>query len=137
MNFLMGEINMEWIRYIRCVVKYQLACLWQVDTFIIIFNVLPVQFVVPGKTEADSSPIHTSGGVYPYWPNRTVDGNFSQNIKACLHTAVSGVAEAWLRIDLQTVKSIKSVKFWYRNDSKYLSKGNFNAFNAFFSRFIL
>lgn len=91
-----------------------------------------MQFVVPGTTEADSSPIHISGGVYPYWPNRTVDGNFSQGILACLHTAVSGVTEAWLRIDLQTLRSIKSVKFWYRNDSKYLSKGNFNAFNAFF-----
>nr|XP_034322282.1 uncharacterized protein LOC105327342 isoform X2 [Crassostrea gigas] len=78
-----------------------------------------LQFVVPGKTEADSSPIHVSklkSGLYPYWPNKTVDGNFSQGILACLHTAVSGVTEAWLRIDLQTVKSIKSVKFWYRND---------------------
>lgn len=87
-----------------------------------IFNVLSVQFVDPGVTEADSSPIHNSGGVYPYWPNRTVDGNFSQNIRACLHTAVSGVTEAWLRIDLQTVRSIKSVKFWYRNDSKCISR---------------
>uniref|UniRef100_K1PXV5 Multiple epidermal growth factor-like domains 10 n=1 Tax=Magallana gigas TaxID=29159 RepID=K1PXV5_MAGGI len=61
--------------------------------------------------------MHNSGGVYPYWPNRTVDGNFSQNARACLHTAVSsGITEAWLRIDLQAVRSIKSVKFWYRND---------------------
>lgn len=91
-------------------------------TRLMIFNVFPVQFVDPGTTEADSSPIHNSGGVYPYWPNRTVDGNFSQNIRACLHTAVSGVTEAWLRIDLQTVRSIKYVKFWYRNDSKYISR---------------
>lgn len=94
-----------------------------------------MQFVDPGTTQADSSKTHVSkidNKQYPYWPNRTVDGNVSQNILACLHTAVSGVTEAWLRIDLQTVKSIKSVKFWYRNDSKYLSKGNFNAFNAFF-----
>lgn len=86
-----------------------------------IFNVLPVQFVVPGETEADSSPTHVSqldSGPYPYWPNRTVDGNSSQKIRACLHTADKDVTEAWLRIDLLVVKSINSVKFWYRNDSK-------------------
>lgn len=85
--------------------------------------IMTLQFVVPGETEADSSPVHVSliDVPYPYWPNRTVDWNFSQNIRACLHTAVSGVTEAWLRIDLQTVKSIKSVKVWYRNDSKYIS----------------
>lgn len=88
------------------------------------FNVFPVQFVTPGTTEADSSSVHVSqlsSGPYPYWPNRTVDGNSSQKIKSCLHTADSGVTEAWLRIDLQTVRSIKSVKFWYRNDSEYIS----------------
>lgn len=99
--------------------------------------IITVQFVVPGRIEADSSPIHVSqfsSGPYPYSPNRTVDGNFSQNIKACLHTAdKKGIKEAWLRIDLLTVKSIKSVKFSYRNDSKYLG-GNFNAFCfSFFS----
>lgn len=82
-----------------------------------------MQFVVPGVTHADSSPVHVSqlpSGPYPYWPNRTVDGNFSQSIRACLHTAAqTSISEAWLRIDLQTVKSMKSVKFWYRNDSKY------------------
>lgn len=76
-----------------------------------IFNVLPVQFVNPGVTQTDSSTIHISGGTYPYWPNRTVDGNFSQTIRACLHTAISGVTEAWLRIDLQSIRSLKSVKF--------------------------
>lgn len=84
-----------------------------------------VQFVVPSRIEADSSPIHVSqfeSGPYPYWPNRTVDGNFSQDIRACLHTAVSsGITEAWLRIDLLTLRSVKYVKFWYRNDSKYKS----------------
>lgn len=97
------------------------------------FNVLPVQFVNPGVTQADSSPIHDSEGTYPYWPNRTVDGNFTQTIRACLHTAVSGVTEAWLRIDLQYVRSIKSVKFYYRNDSKYNIKVNFNGIFPFFS----
>lgn len=96
------------------------------------FNVLPVQFIIPGETQADSSPIHVSGGIYPYWPNRTVDGNFSQAYTACLHTAVSDVKEAWLRIDLLNVRSIKYVKFWYRNDSKYNIKGNFNAFYLFY-----
>eukprot|EP00105_Crassostrea_gigas_P015664 XP_011432729.2 PREDICTED: multiple epidermal growth factor-like domains protein 10 [Crassostrea gigas] len=75
-----------------------------------------LQFIIPGETQADSSPIHVSGGIYPYWPNRTVDANFSQTVTACLHTALSGVTEAWLRIDLQYVRSIKSVKFYYRND---------------------
>lgn len=83
---------------------------------------MTVQFVDPGVTEAESSPVHVSqlpSGPYPFWPNRTVDGNFSQDIRACLHTAVSGVTEAWLRIDLQLVRSIKYVRLWYRNDSKY------------------
>lgn len=82
--------------------------------------IMTVQFVVPGEAEADSSPVHVSSidsVQYPYWSNKTVDGNFSQKILACLHTAVSRVTEAWLRIGLQTVKSIKCVKFWYRNDS--------------------
>lgn len=49
------------------------------------FNIT-VQFVVPGETEADSSPVHVSlidYVQYPYWSNKTVDGNFSQNILAC------------------------------------------------------
>nr|XP_034322286.1 uncharacterized protein LOC105328158 isoform X3 [Crassostrea gigas] len=75
-----------------------------------------LQFVNPGVTQANSSLIHGFGGTYPYWPNRTVDGNFSQAYTACLHTAVSDVKEAWLRIDLLNVRSIKYVKFWYRND---------------------
>lgn len=100
--------------------------------------VIIVQFVVPGVTQADSSPIHNSGGVYPYWPNRTVDGNLSQNIKTCLHTAYSNVTEAWLRIDLQTVRSIKIVKFWYRNDSMYTSEDSFFLFISFsFTRYNL
>lgn len=85
--------------------------------------IITVQFFVPGVTQTDSSPIHISmidSVPYPLWPNRTVDGNFSQGILACLHTAVSGITETWLLIDLQTVRSIKSVKFWYRNDSKYI-----------------
>lgn len=85
----------------------------------VFYNILiiTVQFVVPGVTQADSSPVFNSG-TYQYWSNRTVDGNFGQNHQACLHTAVSDVTEAWLRVDLQAVRSVKFVKFWYRNDSK-------------------
>lgn len=91
----------------------------KMKVFLFIFLIITVQFVVPGVTQTDSSPIFSSG-TYNYWPNRTVDGNFSQSIRACLHTAAqTSISEAWLRIDLQTVKSMKSVKFWYRNDSKY------------------
>lgn len=100
-----------------------MCCICYVDIILIIINVILVQFVVPGETEADSSPVHVSeldSGPYPYWSNRTVDGNTSQKIRACLHTAdKEGVTEAWLRIDLVTVKSLKSITFWYRADSKY------------------
>lgn len=76
-----------------------------------------MQFVVPGVTQADSSSVYDFEGTYYCWPNRTVDGNFYQNIRNCLHTATTDVTEAWLRIDLQRMRSVKSVKFWYRNDS--------------------
>lgn len=75
-----------------------------------------LQFVVPGVTQADSSSVYDFEGTYYCWPNRTVDGNFNQNIRNCLHTATTDVTEAWLRIDLQRMRSVKSVKFWYRND---------------------
>lgn len=42
--------------------------------------IMTVQFVVPGETEADSCPVHVSlndSVQYPYWSNKTVDGNFS------------------------------------------------------------
>lgn len=97
----------------------------KIFTIFLKLYVITVQFVVPGVTQADSSPVHNSGGVYPYWPNRTVDGNTSQNIRACLHTALNNVKVAWLRIDLQRVRSLKSVKFWYRNDSGYISKNQY------------
>lgn len=82
------------------------------------FLIITVQFVVPGVTQTDSSPIFSSG-THKYWSNRTVDGNFSQSHQACLHTAITDVSEAWLRVDLQAVRSVKFVKFWYRNDSMY------------------
>lgn len=70
-----------------------------------------MQFVVPGVTQADVDSIYDHGYPDLYWPNKTVDGDFSQFIIVCSHTAVSGVTEAWLRIDLQTVRSVKYVKF--------------------------
>lgn len=45
--------------------------------------IMTVQFVVPGEAEADSSPVHVSSidsVQYPYWSNKTVDGNFSKKI---------------------------------------------------------
>lgn len=78
---------------------------------------ITVQFVAPGVTQAESSPIF-SFGTYHHWPNKTVDRTVSQNHQACLHTALFGVTKAWLCFDLQTVKSIKSVKFWYKKERK-------------------
>lgn len=47
------------------------------------------------------------------------DGDFSQNIQRCSHTDDKpNIKEAWLRLDLGDVFSMKSVKFWYRNDRK-------------------
>lgn len=49
-----------------------------------------------------------------------VDENFTQNIIYCSHTSNErNIKEAWLRINLRKVYSIKSVKFWYRTDSMY------------------
>lgn len=62
-----------------------------------------------------------SSSTYPdYVASRAVDGNTDQNVTSCSHTHNWGsITEAWLRIDLGTVYSVKSVKFWYRGDSKY------------------
>lgn len=78
---------------------------------------ITVQFVAPGVTQAESNPIF-SFGTYHHWPNKTVDRTVSQNHHACLHIALFGVTKAWLCFDLQTVKSIKSVKFWYKKERK-------------------
>ncbi|XP_078330826.1 uncharacterized protein LOC144624752 [Crassostrea virginica] len=75
--------------------------------------------VVPGATTATSSRTHVAmmnGHYYNFLPSWTVDGNINQSILACLHTATSGVTEAWLRIDLGSVKSVFSIQMWYRND---------------------
>lgn len=97
--------------------KLLMSCYCQKWKYFFFFLlIITVQFVVSGVTQTGSSPIFSSG-TYNYWPNRTVDGNFSQSHQACLHTAIIDVSEAWLRVDLQAVRSVKFVKFWYRNDS--------------------
>lgn len=74
-----------------------------------------VQFV-DKNTDAVSSSTY-----YGHNASRAVDGNFDQKIENCSHTDdICGNDEhAWLRIDLKQEYSIKSVKIWYRADSKY------------------
>lgn len=70
------------------------------------------QFVIPGETEAKISTT-----LNDYFASNAVDGNAAQEIKYCSHTNEdSTITEAWLRIKLKNVSSLKSVKFWY---SKY------------------
>lgn len=78
---------------------------------------ITVQFVAPGVTQAESSPMF-SFGTYHHWPNKTVDRNVSQNHQACLHTALFDVTKAWIHVDLQTGRSIKTFKFWYIKERK-------------------
>jgi hypothetical protein len=73
--------------------------------------------VKPGVTQAVSSSVFLYYGWRGY-PNMTVDGNKKQdNYTYCMHTA-NGQTEAWLRVDLGDIYNLKSVKIWYRNDSK-------------------
>lgn len=68
------------------------------------------------NTEANSSSTYLD-----YVASRAVDGNFSQHETHCFHSDVRDyITEAWLRIDLEQVYHITSVKFWYRNDSEYI-----------------
>ncbi|XP_078327558.1 uncharacterized protein LOC111116617 isoform X1 [Crassostrea virginica] len=70
------------------------------------------QLVQENITEAVSSTTHAR-----HRASFAVDGDFSQKIKICSHTAIGqGIREVWLRIDLRDIYSIKSVKFWYRDD---------------------
>ena len=81
--------------------------------FYIIFGI--DQLVQENITEAVSSTTHAR-----HRASFAVDGDFSQKIEICSHTAIrQDIREAWLRIDLRDIYSIKSVKFWYRDDSKY------------------
>lgn len=55
-----------------------------------------------------------------YKASLAVDGNTDQDISRCFHSDVKEYfKEAWLRVDLGKVYSVKSVKFWYRGDSMY------------------
>ncbi|XP_056003127.1 neurogenic locus notch homolog protein 1-like isoform X2 [Ostrea edulis] len=70
------------------------------------------QLVRPRVTEAVSSSVGWGG-----YPNKTVDGDKTQNpYTYCMHTA-TGQREAWLRVDLGDIYNLKSVKIWYRNDN--------------------
>lgn len=91
---------------------------------------ITVQFVAPGVTQAESSPIF-SFGTYHHWPYNTVDRNVSQNHQARLHTALFDVTKAWIHVDLQTVRSIKTLKFWYKKERKCDNLINFLSFSAF------
>ena len=80
------------------------------------FFCLSVQLVKPNHTIATSSSTYLG-----YLASRTVDGDVRQQefLKRCSHTDVrKDITLAWLRVDLKEAYSIKSVKFWYRNDSK-------------------
>lgn len=69
-------------------------------------------------TEATSSTT-----LFDYVASRTVDGDLSQQISRCLHTDESStITEAWLRVDLKRIFSLKSVKFWYRKYKIYVDK---------------
>ena len=73
--------------------------------------------VEPGKTTVNISSIFEN-----YSASRAVDGDVNQTISRCSHTdATCTIKEAWLRVDLKNTYSIKSVKFWYRNDGKHLT----------------
>lgn len=75
---------------------------------------IPAQLVHP-KTIAEGSSTYRG-----YVASRAVDGNTDQDVSRCFHSDDSrGITEAWLRIDLGGVYSVKSFKFWYRDDSKH------------------
>nr|XP_022306195.1 receptor-type tyrosine-protein phosphatase epsilon-like [Crassostrea virginica] len=76
-----------------------------------------LQLVKPNHTIATSSSTYLG-----YLASRTVDGDVRQQefLKRCSHTDVrKDITLAWLRVDLKEAYSIKSVKFWYRNDRRH------------------
>ena len=88
--------------------------IWYGVSFLCVFSPFVVdQLVVPNVTIATLSALHKN-----YIASRAVDGVFLQNITFCSHTDdAAGITEAWVRIDLLGIYSIKYVKFYYR---KYL-----------------
>nr|XP_022312496.1 uncharacterized protein LOC111117633 [Crassostrea virginica] len=71
-----------------------------------------LQLVEPRNTTVSTSSTYSD-----YSASRAVDGNFDQHSSNCSHTnSISGITEAWLRVDLKETYSIKSVKFYYRSN---------------------
>nr|XP_022312499.1 multiple epidermal growth factor-like domains protein 10 isoform X2 [Crassostrea virginica] len=71
-----------------------------------------LQLVEPRNTTVSISSTYSD-----YSASRAVDGNFDQHSSNCSHTnSISGITEAWLRVDLKEAYSIKSVKFYYRSN---------------------
>ncbi|XP_078327529.1 uncharacterized protein LOC111116790 [Crassostrea virginica] len=69
--------------------------------------------------EPEKTTVNLSSTYLNYSASRAVDGDVTQTISRCSHTdANSNIKEAWLRVDLKNTYSIKSVKFWYRNDDQ-------------------
>lgn len=94
--------------YLLTYIMFNFVCV-----FLYLF--LTDQFVSKGNTLATSS---SQFGTFK--AQYAVDENFTQNIIYCSHTSDKrNIKEAWLRINLRKVYSIKSVKFWYRTDSMY------------------
>ncbi|XP_056003146.1 multiple epidermal growth factor-like domains protein 10 isoform X2 [Ostrea edulis] len=91
--------------------KFGIFCVFfiQIGNFIYVQSY--DQLVTPGVTEAVSSSVGWGG-----YPNKTVDGDKTQNpYTYCMHTA-GGKTEAWLRVDLGGIYNLRSVKIWYKND---------------------
>ena len=79
-----------------------------------LFLYFSVQLVEPGYSTATSSSTYTN-----YIASRAVDGDVSQAVSRCSHTdSRFDITEAWLHVDLKKKYSIKSVKFWNRNDGR-------------------
>uniref|UniRef100_A0A8W8NPK4 protein-tyrosine-phosphatase n=1 Tax=Magallana gigas TaxID=29159 RepID=A0A8W8NPK4_MAGGI len=75
-------------------------------------QVLAYSQLVNNKTIAEGSSTYRN-----YVALLAVDGNTDQDVSRCFHSDDSrGITEAWLRIDLGGVYSVRSVKFWYRDD---------------------
>lgn len=66
-----------------------------------------------------------------YVASRVVDGNIDQYHTNCSHTNnINTIQVAWIYVDLGKVFSVKSVKFWYRNDGEdhIIFRVNYNTF---------
>nr|XP_022311339.1 receptor-type tyrosine-protein phosphatase alpha-like isoform X2 [Crassostrea virginica] len=71
------------------------------------------QLVKNGTTEVAVSEVLPG-----YSASRAIDGDIRQHISRCSHTnQLSNITEAWLRIDLKRTYSLKSIQFWYREDT--------------------